>query len=78
MKQTVDNKTLWIALALVIIAVLVMGAILGAYFSGGKSVDTVKVERLFLDVDGDKKIDLLIEGEVIFNDGPLTQPTPKP
>jgi hypothetical protein len=78
MKQTVDNKTLWIALAFVIIAVLVLGAILGAYFSGKPTVDTVKVERLFLDVDGDKKIDLLVEGEVIFNDGPLAQPTPQP
>ncbi len=46
-------------------------ASIGAAYALTPAVPSVAVRQVFLDVDGDGRLDLLLYGEVVLNSGPL-------
>jgi len=69
---------LWGVLAVVVVVALVVGVAAGTWFSTGQAAKVQQVERVFLDVNGDGRVDLLVEGDVIFNLPLPPTPTPGP
>ncbi len=64
---------------LALMVILIAAAGLFVYYLASVGFASAKpevthVERIFVDVDGDGQLDLLLEGDVIFNSGPLARP----
>jgi len=78
-KNTKSNKTTIIIMAAVVLLVLALAGT-GLYYVDGRgsAPASSQVSNVFLDVDGDGNIDLLVSGEVIFNVpfGEATLPKP--
>lgn len=69
------DKTAKVAIVLVVVGLIIFAA--GTYFQlFATEVNTVIVENLFVDVDNDGDLDLLVSGEVVINDPPLTRNDP--
>jgi len=61
-----NTKLIILVIGLVIIAAAVMG-----YFAipqlSASALDAQSVQQIFIDIDGDGALDLLVRGEVVFN-----------
>ena len=69
------KKIDWVLFVVVLLG-LIAAASLGFgtsswYLSDTPDMGAAKVSQMFVDVDGDGRLDLLVKGEVIFNAPPL-------
>ena len=71
-----------IALLVVMVISVIAGTILGGVLFGGHdvmaSIGAQEIRQVFVDVNGDGKLDLLVEGSVIYNAPPLPEEQQQP
>lgn len=66
------TKVILIAVVLIIAVVIIGGGSYLEYYTS--EVSTVTVQNIFVDVDNDGDLDLLVLGEVVINNPPFEEP----
>ena len=71
--QSMRSFGLKVVVAVTLAAVVLVAALLGAelYKALQPPSVSIQVERVFVDLNGDGALDLLVRGEVIYNQVPL-------
>jgi hypothetical protein len=67
-----------VKIVLIMVILVLMALMAGIYFGTSQatlSMQTTHAQQVFLDIDGNGQLDLLVSGEVIMNQGPFV-PSP--
>jgi len=65
-------------ITVVLVAAILGGYVLGVWEGAEGGVMSEEVLGIFVDVNGDGRLDLLVSGEVVFDAGPLAERTSTP
>lgn len=71
------NKKLYAFIIAGLVIAIIVGAIFGALLKPVQ-IQTQEVHKVFLDIDSDGRVDLLVRGDVIFNTIPLVPTSSAP
>jgi len=70
------TKTTRVLIALGILSLVIVAIGSGYFLLGTTEVSTVMVKNVFVDIDNDGDLDLLVSGEVVINEPPFEEVSP--